>query len=125
MLKKSLTIAACLLCLIACDDKTESPKPDSGHEKSQVRDAAREDVSHTFPDWKIEGVGNVEPIFTSDEYKDSNVSVDISKGDARQTVFVVVQLFYTDAGKSYWKAEHAAREGEQRINGYVTHPYEP
>src|SRR5438067_289205 len=111
MLKRSLIIAACLLCLLACDDK-------ANRESSQVRDAAREYVSHTFPDWKIEGVGNTEAIYSADEYKDFNVSVDISKGDARQTILVAVQLFYSDIGKSYWKAEHAPREGEQRISGY-------
>jgi hypothetical protein len=92
---------------------------DGGDKRAEVRTAAREFVSRTFPDWKIGGIAAER--YTENDY---TVTADISKGDERQSVAVDVRLYVDDSEHTYWKAEHWPKQGEQKVGGYVIRPYQ-
>lgn len=79
-----------------------------------ARDAAAAYVRKHFPTWDVKGVSAL--AYTGNCYI---TGVDVSASTERKTVTLVVRLFVTDRGDTYWKAEPLTPELSHALAGSV------
>lgn len=92
----------------------------AGATLAEVRESARAFVLEHLPWWDVKGIATTG--ITGSVYL---VGVDIESNGQRQTLNLIVRLFFADDGSSYWRAETITTELGQILAGYAIQRQRP